>query len=109
MPIFGNVLGEFREFDYGYFENLRRYGSANPPLYPLKKITADVHLLFSNNDWISNPIDVNCLCNQLKNCTKKLISDGDYSHLDYIFGKYAKKDVYNYISTKMNEYLETSS
>lgn len=81
----------------------------NPPLYPLENITADVHLLFSDNDWISNQIDVHRLCNRLHSCKEKLISAGSYSHLDYTFAKDALEDVYHHIMKQMNKIVKKPS
>lgn len=45
--------GKFRNFDFGWFKNIRVYGSLSPPDYDLSKITAPVYLHYSGNDWLS--------------------------------------------------------
>lgn len=43
----------FRQFDHGLIGNLQRYGSINPPEYPLGRITARVALHYSTNDLLA--------------------------------------------------------
>ncbi|CAH1119116.1 unnamed protein product [Phaedon cochleariae] len=50
--------GEFRQFDYGYWRNLQRYGSVSPPRYDLHKVTAPSYLMYGKNDWLSDTGDV---------------------------------------------------
>lgn len=44
---------KFRRFDYGIKENMKRYGSENPPDYDLTKVTAPVGVFWSENDWLA--------------------------------------------------------
>lgn len=46
------VSGKFQQFDYGYLENLERYGQTEPPQYDLSKVTSPVALFYANNDWL---------------------------------------------------------
>ncbi|KAG8230455.1 hypothetical protein J437_LFUL009944 [Ladona fulva] len=46
--------GKFRQFDYGLFGNLKRYGKATPPEYDLSLVTAPVYLHYSENDWMAS-------------------------------------------------------
>lgn len=47
------VYEELKHFDYGAKENLRRYGSVEPPLYNLTNLRVPVYLIRSDNDMIS--------------------------------------------------------
>lgn len=40
----------FRKYDYGHVENLKRYGSPNPPRYHLENITNKVRLYYGTAD-----------------------------------------------------------
>jgi len=53
--------GKFQEFDYGRYENVKRYGQEHPPEYDLTKVTAPVGLFWSDNDWLA----VKAVCNFL--------------------------------------------
>lgn len=44
---------KFRKFDYGWIQNLIKYGQMTPPDYDLSKITAPVYLHYSGNDYLS--------------------------------------------------------
>ncbi|XP_026679646.1 lipase 1 [Diaphorina citri] len=46
---------DFQGYDYGHFENMRRYGNFFSPRYNLSAITAPVALFYSNNDYLSHP------------------------------------------------------
>lgn len=57
----------FKHFDYGYEENIKRYGRPDPPDYPLEQIDARHVALFSSlNDGLADPRDVQILRNRLK-------------------------------------------
>lgn len=94
----GIVSGHFRQWDYGFFGNLKRYGRISPPAYDLKKIVAPVYLLYSKNDWLAGETDVIKLYNSLGNCQGKfLITDSKWNHLDYMFGIDAPRMAYSKI------------
>lgn len=44
---------EFRYFDYGAKENLKRYKSEEPPPYNLTNLRVPMYIIRSNNDRIS--------------------------------------------------------
>lgn len=79
--------GEFRQYDYGSFYNLWKYGEWNSPRYELRNVMAPVFLYYSRNDWMSNEIDVLKLANELGNLKAKfLVSDRSFNHMDYLYG-----------------------
>lgn len=45
-------LGEFRKYDWGPEENLRRYNAVIPPEYNLKNTTVPVALFYGETDLI---------------------------------------------------------
>lgn len=99
------VSGKFRQYDYGLFGNLKKYGSLTPPKYDLSAVTAPVYLLYSNNDWLSHQTDVLKLYSELGNVQGKfLISDDNFNHLDYMFAIDAPKLVYNKIISLMTRH-----
>lgn len=86
--------GQFRKYDYGEAENFNVYGSPNPPNYCLENITTPTILLYSNNDWMSNNIDVEMLMEKLPRVISSNVIEG-YSHLDFIFANNVKSMVYS--------------
>ncbi|XP_031341659.1 lipase 3-like isoform X2 [Photinus pyralis] len=79
--------GHFRQYDYGLFANIGKYGSAYPPDYQMKKVVAPVYLYYSRNDWLSHEIDVIRLSEELGNLKDKfIIIDDKFNHLDYLYG-----------------------
>ncbi|KAF6206062.1 hypothetical protein GE061_017287 [Apolygus lucorum] len=53
VQVFDNA--GFSEFDYGREENLKKYGTALPPLYDLKKITTPIAFYYSDIDQFTSP------------------------------------------------------
>lgn len=63
-------------FDWGSPEdNMSKYGSATPPDYALNNVRARVILHYSDNDWLSAPIDVERLHAKLPNAERHHIPD----------------------------------
>ncbi|XP_044255278.1 lipase 1-like, partial [Tribolium madens] len=94
--------GHFRQYDYGFWTNLKRYHSLKPPDYDLSQISAPLYFFYSKNDWISSAWDVGIFAKKLKNLKGKfLISYDNFNHMDYLFGIDAPKYVYNKIISLM--------
>jgi hypothetical protein len=49
------VPGFFRQYDYGFFRNLLKYGNTKPPEYNFAVITSPVSLIVGPNDWLATP------------------------------------------------------
>lgn len=97
--------GRFAKFDYGIEENRRRYGNDLPPDYDLSNIRVPIYIFYSLGDLVADTRDVFLLKNQLRNVKDvKLIDDPDWSHGDYIFGKSAKRNVYDQIINILKRY-----
>jgi len=96
--------GKFKHYDHGILSNKNIYGSYKPPLYDLSKITAPVHLYYSENDWLANVKDVEKLYSELGNPSgKTLIADKKFNHVDYMWAKDVKKLVYDQIISLMKK------
>ncbi|KAL0869543.1 hypothetical protein ABMA27_005810 [Loxostege sticticalis] len=91
----GVLSGEFRQFDYGSTENVRRYGSSQPPKYNLSNIVAPVSLWYSEADWMSHPTDVSELYSKLNNAIDIYkVPIERFNHLDFLWAKDFKNIIY---------------
>lgn len=78
--------GNFQQFDYGAYNNLKIYGSESPPEYDLSKITLPITLFWSQNDLLSSEKDVKKLYEVLPSSTESyLVPDPGFNHLDYLW------------------------
>jgi hypothetical protein len=56
LPVLGKREGEqFRAYNHGLSENLRRYGLPVPPTYNLTRVTAPVYLFWGPGDLLASP------------------------------------------------------
>lgn len=80
------LLGYFRKYDFGWFDNLWIYGSLSPPDYDLSKISAPVALFYSDNDWLAAIKDVHQLSGLLPNrVVEHLVDWRGFNHLDFLW------------------------
>ncbi|XP_063830436.1 lipase 3-like [Ostrinia nubilalis] len=92
----GVISREFRQFDYGHSENVRRYGSSQPPKYNLKNIVAPISLFYSDADWLSHPTDVDELYSHLDSAIDIYkIPLERFNHLDFIWAKDFENIIYS--------------
>ncbi|XP_029680343.1 lipase 3-like [Formica exsecta] len=97
--------GQFRQYDYGWLDNKRKYGSFSPPIYDLKKIQVPVSLHYSSNDWLANIKDVNKLYTELGNPYGKLrVPHDKFNHLDYMWANDVKSLLYDKILSLMTHF-----
>jgi len=97
--------GKFRMYDYGWYENLKKYGSMSPPDYNLALITAPVFLHYSDNDWLAAVKDVDELAAKLGNLVGKFrVSDSKFNHLDYTYATDADTLLYERVINFMDRY-----
>ncbi|XP_039305111.1 lipase 3 [Solenopsis invicta] len=95
--------GRFQHYDYR-LGNIKKYHSLFPPKYDVSKITAPVHLYYSENDWLANTKDVDKLSNELGNlASKTLVADKKFNHIDYMWAKDVMKYVYEPILNQMSK------
>ncbi|XP_055590288.1 lipase 3-like [Uranotaenia lowii] len=60
----------FSQYDFGKTENMKRYGRASPPEYPLQNIVAPVALYYGLNDPLVAVEDLELLAEELPNQMK---------------------------------------
>ncbi|RWR99370.1 hypothetical protein B4U79_09870, partial [Dinothrombium tinctorium] len=80
---------KFQKFDYGADKNRQKYGTKTPPLYNLTKIDSRcTAIIFSQNDWISDPDDVQFLRDQVKGqfLLDYKVPFLQWNHADFIWG-----------------------
>lgn len=86
---------DFRQFDYGPEENLAKYGTQKPPLYPLHNIVSPSFLYAGKYDQVFRKKDTDLLATQLTNVKYRVISD--YNHIDQIYARDARDRLYKYV------------
>ncbi|XP_015182224.1 PREDICTED: lipase 3-like isoform X2 [Polistes dominula] len=92
----GIVSGAFRKFDYGFSQNLKKYGSSQPPKYDLRKVKVPVAIFYGENDSLTHFSDVQKIIDKLPNVIEtKKIEYSKFNHVDFLWGRDAKKLVYN--------------
>lgn len=83
---------------------MRRYGQITPPDYNLTNVASRVILHYSDNDWLSAPIDVQRLYDKLPNAEYNHIPDERFEHMDFVWGIGAKNVLYKPIIASMKMY-----
>nr|XP_004924270.3 lipase 3 [Bombyx mori] len=95
----GTMSGDFKMFDYGYF-NLKLYGNKEPPHYRLYKVVTPVYLFYSDEDWLAHPDDVEKLYSSLGNAKEMYkVPFEPFTHVDFIWGKDVKTLIYEKLKT----------
>lgn len=95
----------FQRYDYGRTINLKKYGSTDPPNYPLHRIVAPVALHYGSNDFFA-PVDgVQKLANELSNLIGMYnINDTEFNHINFIDAYNVRDLVYENILQIMKKY-----
>ncbi|XP_065081008.1 lipase 1-like [Ochlerotatus camptorhynchus] len=89
------LSGRFRQYDHGQRENIQRYGTPEPPDYPLWRITRPVVLHYGGRDTTVHPRDVEQLSTQFpKTSQVQLIEYDKLDHNDFLTRSDAASDVY---------------
>ncbi|CAD7078759.1 unnamed protein product [Hermetia illucens] len=102
--------GRFCEYDYGPQINEERYGTKIPPKYDLSKVTAPVALYYSENDYLTAPVDVEYLYTQLGNPVEKyFVPMPEFNHMDFVWGIHVRKLVYERFLQVMQNYTNKGS
>ncbi|XP_017101685.2 lipase 3 [Drosophila bipectinata] len=94
----------FRQFDFGTKKNLLVYGSEEPTDYPTEKITAEMHLWYSDNDDMSAVEDVLQVAATLPNKVMHHMEDPLWDHGDFANNWEVRKYINDPIIAIMNEY-----
>ncbi|XP_011184339.1 lipase 3 [Zeugodacus cucurbitae] len=88
------VSNKFRQYDFGAKKNQLKYNQAEPPEYPLEKITADTFLYYGLNDGSANAKDMKRLPQFLPNLRLfHEVPNPTWGHLDFIFAKQVKQEI----------------
>ncbi|XP_073821502.1 lipase 3-like [Musca autumnalis] len=96
--------GRFCLYDHGEKKNMQIYGQSTPPDYPLDKITAEVHLWYSDNDEMAAVVDVERLADILPNRVMHHMEDPTWAHGDFNMHIEVKKYVNDPIVEIMQNY-----
>lgn len=95
----------FAAYDHGEKKNLEKYGTAEQPIYDLKKVTMPVYLMSGRIDRVSALQDVELLHSELPNVIGwKIVDDPNYNHLDMMWASTAHEVVYQSVIDKLAEY-----
>lgn len=95
-------------YDYGSKINKRKYGSKDPPVYPIENITNKyIALISSLNDWLADPKDVQMLRKKLKVklVDDHVIPDRYWNHLDFIWAIQTGKVVNSRVIQLLKDYI----
>ncbi|XP_078042083.1 lipase 3 [Augochlora pura] len=93
--------GNFAQYDYGLFGNLKAYGRARPLKYNLANIKIPVYIYYSSDDQLVSDKDVRRLYKELPNAQQYLVPHKQFSHLDFVWGKDVDTLVYNRVLSRM--------
>ncbi|XP_039754173.1 lipase 3-like [Pararge aegeria] len=102
--------GRFQQFDYGKKDNLKVYGSEQPPEYDLSKITLPIKLFWAENDLLSSEKDVKLLFEKLPSTTEIYkVPDPDFNHLDYLWAVDAPTIINDKVLHSLNKVYTSES
>lgn len=95
----------FAQYDMGSAQkNYLKYGTIAPPDYNLANVKSRVILHYSDNDWLSSPIDVQRLHQLLPNSEMNHIPDEKFEHMDFVWGMGTRSMLYEPIIASMKLY-----
>lgn len=98
----------FQKYDYGRLKNFLFYGQRRPPEYDLTKVTAPVAIFYGRNDWFCDLRDVRQLEEKLPNVVLSYqVPDPRFTHLDFNFGVFARRQVYEPMMRLMRRFVST--
>lgn len=90
--------GRFAHYDFGAKANLERYGSVQPPDFPLGKISAPTALFSGKADILSVSQDAFKLADLIPSLMfHEEVDDPNWTHTHFIWSKRAKDILYNRI------------
>jgi lysosomal acid lipase/cholesteryl ester hydrolase len=97
--------GKFQKFDHGPKDNLKFYNQRNPPDYEFSKVDVPVVLMWSDNDWLSHPIDIARMELELPRVIESYkVPLKDFNHADFVFGIDADILVYQKIFKLLQDF-----
>lgn len=97
--------GRFQQYDYGFNNNMKVYGTPSPPEYDLSKIILPITIFWSKNDLLSSEKDVQKLYDSLpkENTELYLVPYPDFNHVDYVLARDAPKLVNEKVLEKLGD------
>ncbi len=95
----------FCAYDYGKKGNREAYdGSDSPPDYDLRKVDVPVALMWAENDWLADPVDVKRLAPLPNIIENYRVPDKDFNHVDFLWALEAPELVYQKIFNILKRY-----
>ncbi|XP_045465370.1 lipase 1-like isoform X2 [Harmonia axyridis] len=94
---------KFRQWDYGTEKNIEVYGLPEPPDYPVENIKIPVTIYYGYGDTVAFAGDQEDMCRRLRNCTKYMMPNPKWNHLDFLLSKNMEKELFE----PLMEYMET--
>ncbi|XP_022170231.1 gastric triacylglycerol lipase-like [Myzus persicae] len=96
------TTGRFCHYDYGPSGNLLHYKTKTAPDYDLSRITAPTYVIYSKEDTLVRPVDVEWLITQLPNIKDvHYIDKIPFGHLSFSLSPIMKEVVNMYITNKL--------
>uniref|UniRef100_T1ILR9 Lipase n=1 Tax=Strigamia maritima TaxID=126957 RepID=T1ILR9_STRMM len=97
---------KFRKYDYGNIENLRQYGSAEPPELSIANIKVPTILMYGANDAVTTSLGVEIAKRTLPNVVEAILLQNPMAtHSDYMFSKNGKEFLYDEIVVYLKRFL----
>lgn len=104
----GILSAPWQKMDWGSAAlNEAQYGTANPPVYDISKLTVPTAFFAGTNDYLADPKDVEKMMSEVPQ-SKVLFYDmfEGYAHMDFIWGETTAVDVYPIVVQMMLNALE---
>lgn len=102
--------GDFRQYDYGFFGNLKHYQRISPPNYNLNNVKVPVAIYYSENDWLVTVADVDRLIQTLPNVMHTyLVPHSQFNHIDFVWGINATILLYDNVFNVMNSTFDNNN
>lgn len=92
----------FAQYDYGVAGNIRHYFTRRAPNYKLDNVTTPTILYYGVNDWWATVKDVKLLHANLPNSNLHEVSHKRFSHIDFIWARNAKSELYDKIIKQLS-------
>ncbi|KAL5276809.1 LIPA.2 family protein [Megaselia abdita] len=96
---------DFRQMNFGEKENLKRYGSAQPPPYNISHIETPTYIHYGGEDNFATLSSIPSLKRQFrKGALKKVIFHKHFNHVDFLASTEAKERVNNVVFDVIRKY-----
>jgi lysosomal acid lipase/cholesteryl ester hydrolase len=105
---FGQLInsGNFQAYDYGSTKkNQAKYGTSQPPIYDVTKMSTPISIYYGDNDWLASPKDVEYAVTQFQNVVESFLLK-DFNHMDFAWGLRAGDQVFRPIAESIKKDFE---